>query len=208
MKKGLIASFMVALMLITVCSTVVTANAVTVNKETTSTVSESSTKGFYIEITRIVPHIWYLTFDFPILCFVPELTNTGDEPFGGDIGFSAKAYDIYGKVYDSITQNYLGGLNPGESWLNTDKGYGLWFYGDFIPAKYYRLEFYSIPSNDYKMAKYKIYGDGFFIEYQAEEVTDSFLDIFSRTIVNPFILERFPMLNLLLQRLRCMFLMF
>jgi hypothetical protein len=182
-------------------SAVVTVNAVTVSKETTSTVSESSTKGYYIEITRIVPYVWYWTFEYPILCFTAELTNTGDEPCTGTWGYSAKAYNIVGTLVDEYSHWNDWVLVPDDSWLNTDKGYGLWFKGSYFLSRYFRLEFYSIPSNDYEMAKYKIFGDGHVFEYEWEQVTDSLPDIFPRTFDNIF-LERFPLLNLLLQRLR------
>ena len=48
MKKGLMASFMVALMLVTVCSASLSANAVTLNEETVSTKTE---REMYFEVT-------------------------------------------------------------------------------------------------------------------------------------------------------------
>ena len=199
MKKGLIATFMVALMLITVLSTVITANAITVSEETTSTISESFTKGYYIEITRIEPYMHILAPFWVVLCFTAELTNTGDEPYTGDIGYSAKAYNIKGRVVDSSHITHSGGLNPGESWLDKISGYGLMFDGWYIPPKYYKLEFYSIPSNDYEMAKYKIFGNGINFDYEYEQVNYTISDIAPRTLVNP-LLEQFPILQLLIQR--------
>lgn len=201
MKKGLIATFMVALILITVLSTVVTANAITVSEETTSTVSESFTKGYYVEITRIEPYLHILAPFWVVLCFTAELTNTGDEPYTGDIGYSATAKNIYGRVVDSSHITHSGGLNPGESWLDTISGYGLMFDGWYIPPRYYKLEFYGIPSNDYEMAKYKIFGNGIWFDYEYEQVNYTISDIVPRTLDYPF-LQQFPLLNLLLERLR------
>ena len=200
MKKGLIATFIVALMLITVLSTVVTANAITVSEETTSTISESFTKGYYIEITRIEPYLHILAPFWVVLCFTAELTNTGDEPYTKDIGYSATAKNIYGRVVDTSHITHSGDLNPGESWLDTISGYGLMFDGWYIPPKYYKLEFYSIPSNDYEMAKYKIFGNGINFNYEYEQVNYTISDIAPRTLVNP-LLEQFPILQLLIQRL-------
>lgn len=201
MKKGLIATFMVALMLITVCSVNLSAYAITVSEETTSTISESFTKGYYIEITRIEPYLHILAPFWVVLCFTAELTNTGEEPYTGDIGYSAKAYNIYGRVVDTSHITHSGCINPGESWLDTISGYGLMFDGWYIPPKYYKLEFYSIPSNDYEMAKYKIFGNGIWFDYEYEQVNYTISDIVPRTIDYPF-LQQFPLLNLLLQRLR------
>lgn len=196
MKKGLIASFMVVLMLVTVLSAVVTINATPIKGETTS-----YSKGYYIEITRIEPYLHILAPFWVVLCFTAELTNTGEEPYTGDIGYSAKAYNIYGRVVDTSHITHSGGLNPGESWLDTISGYGLMFDGWYIPPKYYKLEFYSIPCNDYEMAKYKIFGNGINFNYEYEQVNYTISDIVPRTLDNPF-LEQFPLLNLLLQRLR------
>jgi hypothetical protein len=201
MQKGLIATFMVALMLITLWSVNLSAYAITINEETTSTVSESFIKDYYVEITKIEPYLHILAPFWVVLCFTAELTNTGDEPYTGDIGYSATAKNIYGRVVDTSHITHSGGLNPGESWLDTISGYGLMFDGWYIPPKYYKLEFYSIPSNDYKMAKYKIFGNGIWFDYEYEQVNYTISDIVLRTIDYPF-LQQFPLLNLLLERLR------
>ena len=153
MKKGLMATFMVVLMLATVLSAVVTVNATPIKGETTS-----STKGYYIEITKIVPY--YRTIPYinkTLLCFTVEITNTGDESTNGDmIGFSAKTYR-YGKVVFSYNGQHNSVLNPGESYLNINGSSGLQFIDKLLPT-IFRLKFNSYPSNDSAMGIYIIWG--------------------------------------------------
>jgi hypothetical protein len=187
-------------MLVTILSAVVTANTVTVNKERTQPSDELSTKGSYIEITKIEPYLYIIAPFVVVLCFSAELKNTGDEPYIGDIGYSATAYNKHGRIVETTHVTHSGGLNPDESWFDINHGYGLWFDGWYIPPKYYKLEFYSIPSNDYEMAKYKIFGDGFYFNYEYEEVNYSSLDLVPRILYHSF-LEKFPILHWLFQRL-------
>ena len=195
MKKGLKATFMVALMLLTVLSSIVSVNATPIKEETTS-----SSKGYFIEITKIVPY--YRTTPYinkTLLCFTVEITNTGDESTNGDmIGFSAKAYR-YGKVVFSYNGQSNSVLNPDESYLNINGGDGLQFVNILFPT-IFRLEFYSIPSNDYATGIYLIWG-GFILEPQYVKIFTTVPSTIPSSIDYPF-LERFPMLNLLLQRLR------
>jgi len=167
-------------------------NAVSIKEETTLSYSGISTKSSYIKITRIKPYIDVLGPFYVVLYFTAELTNTGDGPYIGDFGYSATAKNVRGKVVETSHVIRSGVLNPNESWLDVINSYGLKFDGWYYPARYYKLEFYSIPSNDYKMAKYKIFGDWHGYEY--EQVYYSYLNLLTNIMDYP-LLERF--LNLI-----------
>ena len=173
-------------------------NAVSIEK-TSPSWSEISTNGSFIKITRILPYLDVLGPFYVVLYFIAEIKNIGDEPYIGDVGYSATAKNIHGKIVKTSHVTLSEGLNPNESWIDRFSGYGLKFDGWYYPARYYKLEFFSIPSNDYKMAKYKIYGDWHGYEY--EQVNYSFPDTSPNNIYNP-LLEQLQIPNFLLQRFK------
>jgi hypothetical protein len=159
MKKGLLASFMVALMLVTVLSAGLSANAVTVSKETTE-VEE-------IEDGETTSHFTITVYDLDYMFYPNEFP--------------------VGLVKMTLTSE--------DGWINRVR-YTHWYFGS--------CKFRGIPSDkNYIISAYKpqwrvvnifwVYPDlvKVWMSYTGE----------SKTIDNPFI-ERFPLLNLLLQRLR------
>ena len=188
MKKGIVIGIIVLFIGLAVIPSF---NALSIEEMTVS-LSEISTKSSNIEITEIKPYLDVLGPFYVVLYFTAKLTNTGDGPYIGDFGYSATAKNVRGRVIETSHVTRSGVLNPNESWLDVINGYGLKFDGWYYPARYYKLEFYSIPSNDYKMAKYKIFGDWHGYEY--EQVYYSYLNLLTNILDYP-LLERF--LNLI-----------
>jgi hypothetical protein len=160
--------------------------------------NEISTNGYCINITKIVPYYDVIAPFWVVLYFTAKIKNTGNEPYTGEVGYFATAKNIHGKVVKTAKVTKSGGLNPNESWIDIYSN-GLEFDGWYYPPRYYKLEFYSIPSNDYKMAKYKIYGDWHGYEYK--EVNNSFSYIKSSNYGYNY-LDCYPSLNILINKLR------
>lgn len=204
MKKELKASFMFALMLITVCSAGFSANAISVSKESISPDCETCNRGCDMALVEIVPYDYGPIPYFEYLLFSCKVKNAGDKVCS-PYGFNSVAYKIKtNEVVATCSVRTVGELWPGEekTYLH---GTGLVFDGIYYPPTYFRVNFTTYPNdsnrnNNYAEAKYKIWG-GFMGPADYQEVENYTLFPVPRTVNNPFI-ERFPLLNLLLQRLR------
>jgi hypothetical protein len=157
MKKGLIASFMVALMLVTVLSAVVTANAITVSKDKEKVEDEEATGGYTITVEVVDWH----NYPFPFISIWAPIKVT------------LKSTD--GTIQRS-KWSFLGGCH----FNNVPDGYEYTFSTESWTWKLDEILWES------KTLVYLLMVQVF---------------IHPKTIDNPFI-ERFPLFNLLLQRLR------